>query len=266
MKSLKSAILKSMLEIFPVPAFADNYIWLLRNGSHAVVVDPGDAAPVIAKLNELSLTLDGILVTHHHADHIGGVDALLQQWPVPVYAPRHELYDFPHIAVEEKSLVHLASLNLDLTVMEVPGHTLGHVAYYGANYLFCGDTLFGGGCGRLFEGTPEQMYHSLQRLARLPTDTAVYCTHEYTEHNLHFASTLEPENEALRKRQKEARQLRAANQPTLPSSIGLELETNPFLRCDQPAIQLAASLNTKATIKNDTISVFTSIREMRNHY
>lgn len=255
-----------MLEIIPIPAFADNYIWMLHNDSHAVVVDPGDADPVIAKLNELALTLDAILVTHHHNDHIGGIDALLLKRPVAVYAPRYYQYNFPHTAVEENSIVHLTSLNLDLTVMEVPGHTLDHVAYYGSDYLFCGDTLFGGGCGRLFEGTPEQMYHSLQRLAQLPLHTAVYCTHEYTEHNLHFASTLEPNNQSLKKRQSEARQLRVANQPTLPSSIGLELETNPFLRCDQPAIQLAASMTTKTTNKDNPISVFASIREMRNHY
>jgi hydroxyacylglutathione hydrolase len=255
-----------MLEIFPIPAFADNYIWLLRSGRHAVVVDPGDAAPVMARLKDLSLTLDAILITHHHADHIGGVNELLQHWPVTVYAPKHEQFNFHHEAVEENSLVHLPSISLGLSVIEVPGHTLGHVAYYGANSLFCGDTLFGGGCGRLFEGTSEQMYHSLQRLAELPGNTAVYCTHEYTEQNLRFASMLEPDNPALKKRRAKTRQLRLAAQPTLPSSIGLELETNPFLRCDQPAIQLAASLNTAVNPLTNPVSVFASIREMRNHY
>jgi hydroxyacylglutathione hydrolase len=251
-----------MLEIFPIPAFADNYIWLLSNGSHAVVVDPGDAAPVIALLDNLSLSLDAILITHHHADHTGGVEQLLQHWPARVYAPKHEQFSFPHTAVEENNVIHLESINLDLHIMEVPGHTLGHVAYYGANYLFCGDTLFGGGCGRLFEGTPEQMFNSLQRFAKLPGNTAVYCTHEYTEHNLRFAAMLEPGNELLNKRQADARELRLAGQPTLPSTINLELKTNPFLRCDQPTIQLAAGVPTPS----NSLLVFTRIREMRNHY
>lgn len=250
-----------MLEILPIPAFQDNYIWLLRNGNHAAVVDPGDAAPVISALEHLSLKLDAILITHHHSDHTGGVADLLQRWPAKVYAPKREQYSFPHQAVEENSIVHLEALNLDLTVMEVPGHTLGHVAYYGANYLFCGDTLFGAGCGRLFEGTPEQMYNSLQRLAKLPENTAVYCTHEYTEHNLSFARTLDPDNSALSTRQAEAAATRLAGKPTLPSSIDLELETNPFLRCETQAIRLASGVKSA-----NPVEVFAAIREIRNHY
>src|SRR5689334_22637153 len=139
-------MLTNTLEILPIPAFTDNYIWLLRRGQHAVVVDPGDAVPVITLLQQQSLVLDAILITHHHADHIGGVRDLLVRYPAKVYAPKHEQYDFPHEAVAEGDQVNLTNMSLDLTVMEVPGHTLGHVAYYGANYLFCGDTLFGGGC------------------------------------------------------------------------------------------------------------------------
>jgi hydroxyacylglutathione hydrolase len=255
-------MLNSMLEIIPIPAFQDNYIWLLKRGAHAAVVDPGDAAPVIATLKDLSLTLDAILITHHHSDHIGGVAELLKHWPkANVYAPKREQYNFPHQAVGENDVVQLKTLNLDLTVMETPGHTLGHVVYYGANMLFCGDTLFGAGCGRLFEGTPEQMYHSLQRLAKLPKNTAVYCTHEYTKHNLRFARSLDPGNAALAMRQVDAAAIRLAGKPTLPSNIGLELETNPFLRCHTAAIQLASGAN-----NTNSLVVFAAIREMRNHY
>ena len=249
------------LEILPIPAFTDNYIWLLHQGQHAVVVDPGDAVPVISALEALSLKLDAILITHHHADHIGGVNELLERYAAKVYAPRHEQYDFPHETVVEQSLVHLPKLNLDLTVLEVPGHTLGHVAYYGANYLFCGDTLFGGGCGRLFEGTPAQMYNSLQQLALLPGDTAVYCTHEYTEHNLRFARMLEPHNAALIKRQADTAEIRRSGKPSLPSSITLELQTNPFLRCQISAIKQASGVNS-----SDPVAIFAAIRKMRNHY
>lgn len=251
----------SILEISPIPAFKDNYIWLLRYGSHAVVVDPGDAAPVLEALKSQALTLDAILITHHHSDHIGGVSDLLHHRQAKVYAPKRGNYVFPHIAVAESDIVDLDTIQLKLSVMEVPGHTLDHIAYYGVNYLFCGDTLFGAGCGRLFEGTPVQMYNSLQRLAKLPKETAVYCTHEYTEHNLRFARTLDADNPALLARQVAAANIRRTLKPTLPSSIGLELETNPFLRCNTSAIRLASqSKNT------NPIEVFAAIREMRNHY
>ncbi|HEY8118818.1 MAG TPA: hydroxyacylglutathione hydrolase [Methylophilaceae bacterium] len=252
----------SILEITPIPAFQDNYIWLLRYGNHAAVVDPGDAIPVIETLRRLDLTLDFILITHHHSDHVGGVAELLLHSHAKVYAPRREHYEFAHIQVRDHDVVQLNSIdNLQLSVMDVPGHTLGHVAYYGANYLFCGDTLFAAGCGRLFEGTSEQMYSSLQRLAKLPKETAVYCTHEYTEHNLRFARMLDTDNPVLASRQDAAAALRANHKPTLPSTIGLELETNPFLRCDTPAIQRAAMIKS-----SDPVQVFAAIREMRNHY
>jgi len=256
----------SMLEIIPIPAFQDNYIWLLKHGTHAAVVDPGDSVPAIAILKDLSLRLDAILITHHHSDHIGGVAELLKHWPkANVYAPKGEQYHFPHQTVVEGDVVNLKTLNLNLAVMETPGHTLDHAAYYGAlldtNMLFCGDTLFGAGCGRLFEGTPEQMHHSLQRLAKLPENTAVYCTHEYTEHNLRFARSLDPSNAMLATRQVDAAALRLAGKPTLPSNIGLELETNPFLRCHTAAIQLASGTN-----DTNPLAVFSAIREMRNHY
>lgn len=250
-----------MLEVLPIPAFQDNYIWLLRSGKHAAVVDPGDASPVISVLENQSLQLDAILITHHHADHIGGVVDLLRHWPAMVYAPERESYAFPHTQVKEGDQVTLPSLGAQFSVMEVPGHTLGHVAYYGANCLFCGDTLFSGGCGRLFEGTPEQMYTSLQKFTRLPPDTAVYCAHEYTERNLGFARGLEPHNMQLARRQHEVALLRKAKQPTLPSTIGMELETNPFLRCDMEEIQLISGVKS-----NNPVEVFAAIRSLRNYY
>lgn len=248
------------LEITPIPAFQDNYIWLIRRGRRAAVVDPGDAVPVMQVLSHFSLELDAILVTHHHSDHIGGIPQLLQYRP-RIYAPQKGHYAFPHQAVAENDTIELETLGLGLTVMELPGHTLDHVAYYGANSVFCGDTLFAAGCGRLFEGTPAQMFASLQRLAALPTNTNIYCTHEYTEHNIRFARTLDPENAALMQRQTEVAVIRRAQQPTLPTQLALELETNPFLRCHTSAIRAACGLKNA-----DSLQVFTEIREKRNHY
>jgi len=248
-----------MFKVIPIPAFEDNYIWLLHDRGHAVVVDPGDAAPVIAALQTHYLTLDAILITHHHNDHTGGVSDLLKSYPATVYAPAKESYHFPHIAISEGDIVELSELGARLQVMETPGHTLGHVVYYGAESLFCGDTLFGCGCGRLFEGTCKQLFHSLQRLAELPAQTRVYCTHEYTRHNIQFALTIDPDNAALAKRANEVEKCLARGQPSLPSSIGLELATNPFLRCETEAIQSASN-------SQDPESIFCAIRILRNAF
>lgn len=255
-----------MFEVIPIPAFRDNYIWLLRRDGHAVVVDPGDAAPVTAALQAQNLKLDAILVTHHHDDHIGGIAELLRSHAyAKVYAPHREQYAFPHEPIGEDDIVELAALGLSLSVMETPGHTLGHVVYYGANSLFCGDTLFSCGCGRLFEGTCQQLYHSLQRLASLPQETRVYCTHEYTRHNIRFARTLDPDNLKLQQRESEVERLLASGRPSLPTSIGLELATNPFLRCDSVAIQSAAARQGLLE-KTDPTSVFCAIRKLRNAF
>ena len=186
-----------MIEILPIPAFEDNYIWLVRDKNHAMVVDPGDANPVIAYLEAHKLELDAILITHHHHDHIGGVGTLLRAYHPSVYGPAGNKYPFNRHIVSEGDVITLPNLGLNLTTLEVPGHTLDHLAYYGHGLLFCGDTLFSGGCGRLFEGTYAQMLASLQKLASLPEATRVFCTHEYTLHNLQFALTLEPFNPAL---------------------------------------------------------------------
>ncbi len=254
------------IQIIAIPAFKDNYIWLMHNGIHAIVVDPGDAAPVINTLNLLQLELHSILITHHHQDHIGGVNELIETYPnALIYAPKNEQYAFKHQPITEPDIISNKALGIELAVLELPGHTLGHIAYYIAyqqqKWLFCGDTLFGAGCGRLFEGTAEQMLNSLQKLAALPADTQVYCTHEYTLHNIDFAMTLEPNNQALVKRQLDTIKLRNQHQPSLPSTIGLELATNPFLRCDTDEIQSSSQLKNASTLQ-----VFSKIREMRNLY
>ncbi len=250
-----------MLKIFPIPAFDDNYIWLLHNQRYAVVVDPGDANPVIETLNKLELTLAAILITHHHSDHIDGVNALLAYQDAPVYAPKYEKFDFSHIKLAEGDTVSLPEIELNFHVMWLPGHTLGHIAYVNNDYLFCGDTLFGAGCGRLFEGTPAQLFGSLQRLKKLNQNTKVFCTHEYTAKNIAFALSLEPENQDLLARQHLVNDLRSKHQPSLPSTIALELKTNPFLRCNNATI-----IKNSRVAKNDEISVFTAIRDLRNHY
>jgi hydroxyacylglutathione hydrolase len=260
------ADMQAHLQIITIPAFKDNYIWLIHNGSQAIVVDPGDALPVLSVLNQYQLTLHTIFITHHHHDHIDGVKTLIAQYPdVKIYAPRYEQYDFKHTPVSAPDSMNISEFNIEVALIDLPGHTLGHVAYYvirlDLSWLFCGDTLFGAGCGRLFEGTPLQMLSSLKKLAALPADTQVFSTHEYTLQNINFALTLEPNNSALRQRQHNTLALRNSNIPSLPSTIGLELATNPFLRCDSEEIQSSIQL------KNATsLQVFSLIREMRNLY
>lgn len=250
-----------MIKIIPIPAFDDNYIWLLHNARYAVVVDPGDARPVIQTLKKLNLELAAILITHHHSDHVDGVAALLLYKRVPVYAPQYETFDFEHIKLTEGSEITLPEIAQKFRIMWLPGHTLGHIAYVNDEYLFCGDTLFGAGCGRLFEGTPAQMLHSLQRLKTLNPNTKVFCTHEYTAKNIAFALTLEPDNHDLAVRRNLVQQLRSLQQPTLPSTIDLELKTNPFLRCNQATI-----IKNSQAENNNELSVFTMLRTLRNHY
>ena len=250
-----------MLHIIPIPVFEDNYIWLLHNNRYAVVVDPGDAAPVISMLDKLNLTLTAILITHHHSDHIDGVASLLAYRAVPVYAPIYEKFNFEHIKLQDGDTINLPEIAQSFSIMWLPGHTLGHIAYVNNDYLFCGDVLFGAGCGRLFEGTPTQMLTSLNRLKALQTNTQIFCTHEYTEKNINFALTLEPDNEQLQARASAVKQLRNSHQATLPSTIALELNTNPYLRCQQSAI-----IKNSHAQKQDELSVFTAIRSLRNHY
>ncbi len=232
-----------MLQVIALPAFDDNYIWLLKSDGVAscAVVDPGDEDPVVDYCQQHGLVLTAILITHKHGDHTGGVRELKQRWPqAVVYGPAHE----PISTLEEKlgagDRVSLGALSLDLQVLDVPGHTEGHIAYLGNGLLFCGDTLFAGGCGRVFSGTFEQLSDSLRQIAALPPSTLVYCAHEYTLANLGFAQWVETDNTALLQRLEEDREKRARGLPTVPSTLALELATNPFLRTDEPTVIKAA--------------------------
>lgn len=223
---------KTDVSIEAIPAFSDNYIWLIRRGgTDCAVVDPGDAAPVLRRLEKTDLELRYVLLTHHHYDHIGGAAKLLAQYPeATAYGPDDDRIQCEHVACREGDAVELPRLALQFRVIEVPAHTKTHIAFHGHGMLFCGDTLFSVGCGKLFEGTPEQMQGSLDKLAALPADTRVYCGHEYTLSNCRFAMRVEPDNEKLKAKTKSAESLRADNKITLPGTLAEELEVNPFLR------------------------------------
>lgn len=253
--------------LIPIPAFADNYLWLLHDGQCALVVDPGDAEPVLQALKQHALQLTSILVTHHHADHTGGIDALREATGATVYGPATERIPEPFTRLHGND--RLTVLGLEFRVLDVPGHTAGHIAFYapdmdGKPLLFCGDTLFSGGCGRLFEGTPAQMLASLDKLAALPGRTRVCCTHEYTLSNLRFALAVEPDNTDLVTYQAHCARLREAGRPTLPTSIAQELSINPFLRTRQATV-IAAAHRFDPAVRDD-ISVFTAIRQWKNQF
>jgi len=229
------------ITITAIPAFADNYIWLISTiGKHCAVIDPGDAGPVAKVLAQNGLELDYILVTHHHADHTGGVAELVCASGAKVFGPHDRRIPGQDQSFNEGETVHLPLLDLDFRVIEVPGHTASHIAFFGHGCLFCGDTLFSVGCGRLFEGTPEQMQSSMDKLAALPADTRVFCAHEYTLSNCDFARAVEPDNEKLNSRASEVEASRAIGRSTVPSELGEELAVNPFLRTRQPAVVAAA--------------------------
>lgn len=258
------------MTLFPVPAFRDNYIWVLSDDAgHCLVVDPGDAGPVRDYLSAAGLTPCAILVTHHHPDHTGGVAALADQFNIPVFGPARETIPAITHPVEDGDRITIPLMNMRFTVFAVPGHTLGHIAFCSEALeppvLFCGDTLFSAGCGRLFEGTPEQMDASLQRLAALPDATRVCCTHEYTEANLAFALTVLPGDPALTARAQQVGTLRAANKPSLPVDLGTEKRSNPFLRVDEPALQAALEKETGTPLPGH-VQRFAALRAWKDRF
>lgn len=230
-----------MLTVTALPAFEDNYIWVLHTGRHAIAVDPGDPAPLLAFLDARQLALDAILITHHHRDHTGGNTLLRQRYDCAIYAPANPRIPFVTHRVRENDTLNFPELELSLSVIDTPGHTLDHVSYYGANHLFCGDTVFGCGCGKLFEGTPDMMAESLDKILALPDATRICCAHEYTLSNIEFAKTLDSRNPALLERERAAISLRKRGLPTLPSTLALEKSTNPFLRFHSPSMKSLAA-------------------------
>ena len=253
-----------MINIHTLPAFSDNYIWLIEFGDHqAAVVDPGDANVVLQALEEHELNLTAILITHEHWDHVDGIEGLLAQHAVPVFGPENG--NIPNLSnpVTESDKINLGELEFE--VLETPGHTADHIAYVGHNVIFTGDTLFAAGCGRLVGGKAEQLHNSLKKIAELPIDTSVYCTHEYTLSNLHFAQAVEPDNKQIQQRQKAEEKKRQRGEPTVPSTLELELATNPFLRCHEATVKNNAEQFAGKSLESDA-DVFKTLRYWKDTF
>jgi hydroxyacylglutathione hydrolase len=256
----------SALGVRAVRAFTDNYIWLIEApGNRLIAVDPGEAAPVRAELERSGASLAAILLTHHHLDHIGGVAELQAAAPVRVIGPADSRIPFGVETVGEGDRCEFPDLGLGFDILHVPGHTLSHIAFFGHGALFCGDTLFSAGCGRMFEGTPKQMWASLSRLRDLPPETLMYCGHEYTAANLRFALTAEPANAAAIEYRERVASVRAADLPSLPSPLSLERRVNPFLRCDVPAVRQAAAAHAGRPLQGDA-EVFGTLRAWKDQF
>lgn len=256
------------ISVRPVRAFVDNYIWLIespKNPTQVVAVDPGEAAPVIGELQRIGRSLAAILLTHHHPDHIGGVPELLRHWKVPVIGPEDDRIAERTRTVRDQERCELRDLGLSFEILGVPGHTLTHIAFWGHGTLFCGDTLFSAGCGRMFEGTPTQMNASLNKLRALPPETRMFCGHEYTVANLRFALTVDPSNAAALLHRAHVHEIRAEGKASLPSTLALEIKINPFLRCDIPTIRAAAEWHAGTTL-NEPSEVFAVLRAWKDQF
>jgi len=282
MSSIKTS--RSTVKVTAIKAFSDNYIWAITNkktnSNKAALVDPGDATVCIDFLEKNQFRLNAILITHHHADHTGGIKKLVdycqqKQWPLTVYGPAHEKIPCCDITLEQNDTVNLPDVGINLSVIDLPGHTAGHIAYFANDgyfaddgiepLLFCGDTLFSGGCGRLFEGTAQQMLNSLTKLSSLPENTKVYCAHEYTQANLKFALAVEPQNEALINYSKKVKELLTNDQATIPTSIKIEKLINPFLRSHEQAIQ-ASAVEFDSSTQTNSLDTFTTIRRWKDQF
>lgn len=260
------------MKVSMIKAFSDNYIWAIssNDSNKLAIVDPGDANVCIEFIEQQNLQLSNILITHHHADHVGGINKLVEycknkQWSLTVYGPENESIPHCDVTLNESQTVKLADLGFEFTVIDLPGHTSGHIAYLSEDNLFCGDTLFSGGCGRLFEGTPEQMLSSLDKLSALPERTHVYCAHEYTQANLNFALTVEPCNAELVHYYNQVLQKRENGIATIPTSIMLEKKINPFLRSHEASLMASASEYSESVVK-DKLQTFTIIRGWKDNF
>ncbi|MDD5058358.1 MAG: hydroxyacylglutathione hydrolase [Sideroxydans sp.] len=253
-----------MIKITAIPALQDNYIWALHDDRHVVIVDPGEAAPVLDFIERNNLQLDAILCTHRHGDHVGGIVELRRVYNVPVYGRSHPRN--PHITDDliEGDQLRLEPLGITFDIIETPGHFEGHIVFIAPGILLCGDMIFAAGCGKNFEGTLEQLHHSLQRLAALPDDTLIYCAHEYADYNLPFALLCEPSNPNIKRRLAETEILRAADQPTVPFTLATEKATNPFLRCTNP--ELIHTLQARGLKDTSPLAVFTALTEWRARF